>query len=152
MGFKKIMACVDFSHDITPRVLSVSGELAQLMNAKILITYVVDREVPLLISEGIVLPKLELEKFEEMYRLLEEKSREKVEGAARDLAEEWQVEVEPLVLVGEPFDEILEKSREEGVDLIVVGSHGKKGIERLLMGSVSEKVARKAQCSVLVVR
>ncbi len=152
MGFKKIMACVDFSHDITPRVLSVSGELAQLMNAKILITYVVDREVPLLISEGIVLPKLELEKFEEMYRLLEEKSREKVERAARDLAEEWQVEVEPLVLVGEPFDEILEKSREEGVDLIVVGSHGKKGIERLLMGSVSEKVARKAQCSVLVVR
>ncbi len=152
MGFKKIMTCVDFSHDITPRVLSVSGELAQLMGARILLTFVVEREVPLLISEGIVLPKFELDKFEEMYRLLEEKSRAKVEAAARDLAQEWDVEVDPVVLVGEPFDMILEKAEEEQVDLIVVGSHGKKGIERLLLGSVSEKVARKAKCSVLVVR
>jgi len=152
MGFKRIVACVDLSHDITNRVLTVSGELAQLMKAKILLTYVVEREVPLLISEGIVLPKVELEKFEGMYRLLEDKSREKMEGLARELAEEWQVEVEPVVLVGEPFDMILEKAEEEGADLIVVGSHGKKGIERLLLGSVSEKVARKAKCSVLVVR
>ncbi len=152
MGFKKIMACVDFSHDITPRVMAVAGELAQLMGSRVLLTYVVEREVPLLISEGIVLPKVELEKFEEMYRLLEEKSREKVEAAAQKLAQDWKVDVEPVVLMGEPFDMILEKSEEEKVDLIIVGSHGKKGIERLLLGSVSEKVARKAKCSVLVVR
>ena len=152
MGFKKIMACVDFSHDITPRVMAVAGELAQLMGSRVLLTYVVEREVPLLISEGIVLPKVELEKFEEMYRLLEEKSREKVEAAAQKLAQDWKVDVEPVVLMGEPFDMILEKAEEEKVDLIVVGSHGKKGIERLLLGSVSEKVARKAKCSVLVVR
>ena len=152
MGFKKIMACVDFSHAITPRVMAVAGELAQLMGARILLTYVVEREVPLLISEGIVLPKVELEKFEEMYRLLEEKSREKVEAAAQKLAQDWKVNVEPVVLMGEPFDMILEKAEEEKVDLIIVGSHGKKGIERLLLGSVSEKVARKAKCSVLVVR
>ncbi len=152
MGFKKIMACVDFSHDITPRVMAVAGELAQLMGARVLLTYVVEREVPLLISEGIVLPKVELEKFEEMYRLLEEKSREKVEAAAQKLAQDWNVDVEPVVLMGEPFDMILEKAEEEKVDLIIVGSHGKKGIERLLLGSVSEKVARKAKCSVLVVR
>ncbi len=152
MGFKKIMACVDFSHDITPRVMAVAGELAQLMGSRVLLTYVVEREVPLLISEGIVLPKVELEKFEEMYRLLEEKSREKVEAAAQKLAQDWKVNVEPVVLMGEPFDMILEKAEEEKVDLIIVGSHGKKGIERLLLGSVSEKVARKAKCSVLVVR
>ncbi len=152
MGFKKIMACVDFSHDITPRVMAVAGELAQLMGARVLLTYVVEREVPLLISEGIVLPKVELEKFEEMYRLLEEKSREKVEAAAQKMVQEWNVDAEPVVLMGEPFDMILEKAEEEKVDLIVVGSHGKKGIERLLLGSVSEKVARKAKCSVLVVR
>ena len=152
MGFKKIMACVDFSHDITPRVMAVAGELAQLMGSRVLLTYVVEREVPLLISEGIVLPKVELEKFEEMYRLLEEKSREKVEAAAQKLAQDWKVDVEPVVLMGEPFDMILEKAEEEKVDLIIVGSHGKKGIERLLLGSVSEKVARKAKCSVLVVR
>ncbi len=152
MGFEKIMTCVDFSHDISPKVLAVAGELAQLMKAKILLTYVVERDVPLLISEGIVLPQVELEKFEEMYQILEEKSREKVESMAQELAEEWQVEVKPVVLVGEPFDMILEKGEEEGVDLIVVGSHGKKGIERILLGSVSEKVARKAKCSVLVVR
>ena len=152
MGFKKIMTCVDFSHDITPRVMKVAGELAQLMGSQVLLLYVVEREVPLLISEGIVLPKVELDKFEEMYRLLEERSQAKVEAAAQEMAQEWQVEVTPVVLVGEPFDMILEKAEEEKVDLIVVGSHGKKGIERLLLGSVSEKVARKAKCSVLVVR
>ena len=152
MGFKKIMTCVDFSHDITPRVMRVAGELAQLMGSQVLLLYVVEREVPLLISEGIVLPKVELDKFEEMYRLLEERSQAKVEAAAQEMAQEWQVEVTPVVLVGEPFDMILEKAEEEKVDLIVVGSHGKKGIERLLLGSVSEKVARKAKCSVLVVR
>ncbi len=152
MGFKKIMTCVDFSHDITPKVMKVAGELAQLMGSQVLLLYVVEREVPLLISEGIVLPKVELDKFEEMYRLLEERSQAKVEAAAQEMAQEWQVEVTPVVLVGEPFDMILEKAEEEKVDLIVVGSHGKKGIERLLLGSVSEKVARKAKCSVLVVR
>ncbi len=151
MSFNKIMACVDFS-ETSHRVVKVAGELASLTKAQTLLVHVVEREVPLLVSEGIVIPKIEIEKFNEMYRVLEKKAREKVEEIAQEMQEEWKVEVAPCILVGEPFDLILDKAEEEKVDLIVVGSHGKKGVERLLLGSVSEKVARKARCSVLVVR
>lgn len=151
MSFDKIMACVDFS-EISHRVVKVAMELASLAKAQVLIVHVVEKEVPLLVSEGIVIPKVEIEKFNEIYRIMEEKAKEKLKEMTKEIQGEWKVEVTPFVLVGEPFDLLLDKAEEEKVNLIVVGSHGKKGVERLLLGSVSEKVARKAPCSVLVVR
>ena len=56
------------------------------------------------------------------------------------------------VEVGVPFVEIVRAARESGTDLIVMGSHGRTGLEHLLIGSVAERVVRKAPCSVLVVR
>jgi nucleotide-binding universal stress UspA family protein len=151
MSFKKIMACVDFSK-ISHQVVKVAGELANLAKAQALFVHVVEKEIPILVSEGIVIPQVEIEKCNEIYRILEEKAKETLEEMAKEIEGEWKVEVTPFVLVGEPFDLLLDKAEEEKVDLIVVGSHGKKGVERILLGSVSEKVARKAYCSVLVVR
>jgi len=54
--------------------------------------------------------------------------------------------------VGEPREFILDEAQTWGADLIVLGSHGRHGLERLLMGSVSESVAIYAHCSVEVVR
>lgn len=51
-----------------------------------------------------------------------------------------------------PADEILELAREVGADLIVVGSHGLTGLERLLVSSISEKIVREAGCSVEIAR
>jgi nucleotide-binding universal stress UspA family protein len=51
-----------------------------------------------------------------------------------------------------PADAILEQAQEDGASLIVVGSHGRGAVERFLLGSVSERVARYAHCSVLVAR
>lgn len=53
---------------------------------------------------------------------------------------------------GDPLPVLLEAAREEGADLIVVGSHGYGAFDRLLLGSVSENLLRHAPCSVLVVR
>jgi len=53
---------------------------------------------------------------------------------------------------GDARSEILEAGKEWRADLIVLGSHGRKGLEHLLMGSVSEAVARHADCSVEIVR
>jgi nucleotide-binding universal stress UspA family protein len=53
---------------------------------------------------------------------------------------------------GEPRTEILDKAKAWGADLIVLGSHGRQGWDRLLMGSVAESVALHAHCSVQVVR
>jgi nucleotide-binding universal stress UspA family protein len=55
-------------------------------------------------------------------------------------------------LRGLPADEILRFAEQEGFDLIVLGSHGRTGFARLLMGSVAEELIRKACCPVLVVK
>ncbi len=56
------------------------------------------------------------------------------------------------VQVGDPKSTILEVSEEWHADLIVLGSHGRKGMDRFLLGSVSEAIARHAHCSVEIVR
>jgi nucleotide-binding universal stress UspA family protein len=51
-----------------------------------------------------------------------------------------------------PAKEILELAREVGADLIVVGCHGFKGLERVMLGSVSERIVREARCAVVIAR
>lgn len=53
---------------------------------------------------------------------------------------------------GDPAAAILKSARETGADLIVMGTHGRTGLRRLLMGSVAEQVLRKASCPVLTIR
>jgi nucleotide-binding universal stress UspA family protein len=54
--------------------------------------------------------------------------------------------------VGKPWREILQVASDVEADLVVIGSHGKRTTERLLLGSVSEEVVRKAHCPVFVIR
>ena len=56
------------------------------------------------------------------------------------------------VRIGKPADELLALARDVGADLIIVGSKGLTGVERLVLGSVSEKVVREARCTVEVAR
>ncbi|MFO0915473.1 MAG: universal stress protein [Pirellulales bacterium] len=62
------------------------------------------------------------------------------------------IPVERRVIDGEPGRAILELANTLGVDLIVMGTHGRSGIRRLLMGSVAEEVLRGAKCPVLTYR
>ena len=62
------------------------------------------------------------------------------------------MDVEALVVQGIPFVEIISTAKKNDVDMIVLGSHGRTGITHMMMGSVSEKVVRKAPCPVLTVR
>jgi len=62
------------------------------------------------------------------------------------------LEGEVVVLHGSPFEGIVSAARDQGVDLIVMGSHGRTGLPHLLLGSVAERVVRLAPCPVLVTR
>ncbi len=61
-------------------------------------------------------------------------------------------DVEKMVVRGVPFVEIIKTAKERQADLIVIGTHGRTGIDHMLFGSTAEKVVRKAACPVLTVR
>jgi nucleotide-binding universal stress UspA family protein len=60
--------------------------------------------------------------------------------------------VERRLIVGDPATEILRVAQEEPCDVIVMGTHGRTGLGRLLMGSVAEQVVRRASCPVLTIK
>jgi universal stress protein A len=73
-------------------------------------------------------------------------------AAAADKLRKAGFTVETLLSEGDVRSAIIDNAAEKKADLIVVGSHGRKGLDRFLMGSVSEFVARHAPCSVEIVR
>ena len=77
---------------------------------------------------------------------------EKNAKAVKEAAQKEGVAVKAFVLSGKPADAIIETAQDKNADLIVLGSHGRTGIERLLMGSVAERVIVTASCAVLVVK
>lgn len=62
------------------------------------------------------------------------------------------IPVHHAFLEGDPASEIVRYAADAGIDVIVIGTHGRTGVDRLVMGSVAEKVMREAPCSVLVVK
>ncbi len=63
-----------------------------------------------------------------------------------------EIPVERRLLSGDPADAIIRLAETEHIDLIVMGTHGRRGLNRLLMGSVAEAVVRAAPCPVLTVK
>lgn len=62
------------------------------------------------------------------------------------------ITIRPVLANGNPFLEIVQYAKENGIDIIVLGTHGRTGMAHMFMGSIAEKVVRKAHCPVLTVR
>jgi nucleotide-binding universal stress UspA family protein len=60
--------------------------------------------------------------------------------------------VEHRVYTGDPAEAVISAARDGGCDLVVVGTHGRRGLKRLVLGSVAERIVREAPCDVLVAR
>ena len=84
---------------------------------------------------------------------LDQSTREQLEKKLlAEIPEEIQNRVETTILFGVPFLEIIMAARDKNIDLIVIGTHGRTGLAHMIMGSVAEKVVRKAPCPVLSVK
>ncbi len=70
----------------------------------------------------------------------------------RERAESAVIAAETFVKEGEPHEIIVELANDKNADVIFMGSHGRTGITRILMGAVTERVIGKSSCPVLVVR
>jgi nucleotide-binding universal stress UspA family protein len=139
--FKKILIATDGSKR-TQNAVETGLEIARVHQSKVNAVYVVDTvtftSVPMDVT------------WENMYQLLKEEGEEAV-GRVKAAAPPG-VEVETHVLEGNPALEITKFAKDSDCDLIVVGTLGKSGIDRILLGSVAEKVVRIAPCPVLVIR
>lgn len=88
---------------------------------------------------------------DELRERAEERAADLFEEAA-EIADEQGVEIETQTAVGDPSREIVAYAEEHDVDQIVIGSHGRSPMSRILLGSVAEKVTRRAPVPVTVVR
>jgi len=139
--FKKILIATDGSKR-TQNAVETGLEIARVHQSKVSAVYVVDTvtftSVPMDVT------------WENMYQLLKEEGEEAV-GRVKAAAPAG-IDVETHVLEGNPALEITKFAKDNDCDLIVVGTLGKSGIDRILLGSVAEKVVRIAPCPVLVIR
>jgi nucleotide-binding universal stress UspA family protein len=144
MEMKKILFATDYS-EASHNSLQFATSLARDMGAKLLIAHVSERE---LYPVG--------EHFDEEPQA----SPAELRDLETILPTDPQVEYEHCLVYGEPgsaatvkpAEEIVKLATREHVDAIVLGTHGRSGLSRLLMGSVAESVVRNAPCPVVTVK
>jgi nucleotide-binding universal stress UspA family protein len=79
-------------------------------------------------------------------------SRTQLERFIQEHLADAGLKLQSDVVLGRPFLEIIRYARENNIDLIIMGTHGRGGIQHVLLGSVAERVVRKAPCPVLTIR
>jgi len=143
MEIKKILCPVDFS-EISANALEYAVFLASHHHADLLLLHVVehlhefDHYQILVFTPQELIEKMEKQVYEELRKLTEPIKK--------------TIKVETVIRQGKAFVEIIREAKEKDMDMIVMGSHGRTGISHMLIGSVAEKVVRKAHCPVLIVR
>ena len=140
--FKKILFPVDLS-EVSPKLVPYVKEMAATFGAEVHLLFVARI---LQHFASIYVPHPSVNKFE----------AEIVKGAKQKLQEfvEEQFESDSCtarVVLGDPAEEILNYAQAEGIDLIIIGTHGRKGLERIIFGSVAERVLKKSPVPVLTV-
>ncbi len=142
INLKRILCPIDHS-ECSKEALKYAVSFAMKDNAKLYLLHVVDIRT---FNESIDAMSKQIPD-EETLKQLKIKLLDCIPEEIRD-----DMNVEALVIQGIPFAEIISTARSNNIDMIVLGSHGRTGIVHMMMGSVSEKVVRKAPCSVLTVK
>jgi nucleotide-binding universal stress UspA family protein len=134
---------LDFSEH-ADKALQYAIELAQKVPARLTLLHVI-HTMPLGVTEiGASLPYAYLQEMEADIAQAMDAYLQRVQAA--------KLQGEVKTVHGVPFQEIVECAKAGKVDLIIMGTHGRTGLQHALLGSVAEKVVRLAPCSVLVTR
>ncbi len=152
--FKKILWATDFS-DHARHAGQRALQCAQCSEGTVYALAVVDPEDLPLILDNVPDPFISQAQEEQLDRRLEQQYEQRVlEHLQREVESLGgdDVPVETRLRVGTPWREIVRAAGELEATLIVIGSHGKRSLEELLLGSTVERVTRHANCPVLVVR
>jgi len=140
--YKKILIATDGS-EYTKNSIDYGIDLAKNTQAKLHVLYVIDTAAFASIPMDAA--------WESMYELLKQEGDEATRYAA-ERAEAEGLTVERLTIEGHPAEEIIKYAEKNSINVIVMGTLGKSGLDRFLLGSVAEKVVRASKIPVLVVR
>jgi len=142
--WKRICCPIDFS-DASRAAMEVAADLARRFGAELVLFHAYP--VP-----GYTFPDGSVVASPKMLQELADGAERHLEAWRRDAEVAGASRVEAAKVAGEPAAEIVSFAREQGVDLLVLGTHGRTGLEHALMGSIAERVVRRARCPVLTVR
>ena len=141
ISLSKILVPTDFSEH-SAQAMRYGAELAAKFGAELHLLYVIET-IPYMIEQGAFVPP-------ETEADMEAAAVKQLDGLKMDAATD--LNVVRKANHGSPFVEIVRYTKNNEMDLIVLGTHGWGVITHMLLGSVAEKVVRKAPCPVLTVR
>ena len=140
---RNILCPVDFS-EFSSVALRYATSLGHHFGARIFLHHTLQ------IPQDLLLGSMEATVVQGAYDAQLQADKEKLTAMVESAASEQQ-EIVPLLSEGEPITNILEIIKAQQIDLLVMGTHGHKGFNRLVLGSVTEQVIHEAICPVLVV-
>jgi nucleotide-binding universal stress UspA family protein len=143
MRFTKILCPTDFSPGSQPAV-GAAVQLANATNAELVLAHAWYLTSPLAGGEYVFPPQVTQQLVDDSQRALDD--------AVRGAGTAGATRVSGRLLAGAPWAQIVGLLEAEPFDLCVIGTHGRTGLSRILLGSVAENVVRHAPCSVLTVR
>jgi nucleotide-binding universal stress UspA family protein len=158
LGFERVLCPVDMS-PFALEALKLAAKVAATSTAALYLLHVIDNPYDELYMTPITqadpaLFGLYTDEPARRTKVMSE-ALEHAEVMLKQFAHEWVHDlpkVRYLVASGNPFEKILDTAEDQLIDLIVLGTHGRTGVKRLLIGNVAEKVVRHAPCPVLTVK
>lgn len=140
---KNILLPTDFSK-LSLSAAQHAVDLAKQYGAKIHLMHVIEKTPPILTIHSLDLSE------EKIIKSIEDDARESLNSTAAKLRES-RADIQTVLKKGLDYEEIVNYSQQNGIDVIVIATHGRTGILHTLIGSVAEKVIRYAKCPVLVI-
>lgn len=143
--YERVLLPVDGS-EVSNLAAKRGFELAGILGSEVNLLYVIDMAIT-------TLPDAEsgLVNYDVLRKSFKEQGEKVLGGLAAD-GKGRGLKVETHIAEGDVHDEIVKYADEKKAGLIIMGTHGRRGINRLLLGSVAESVARRAHCAVLLIR
>ncbi len=138
---KSILVPIDFS-EVSPILVKWAKGFAKQLNAKIILVYVLE---DLSAYEGIF---VDVKTLTELENTLYEGAKRAMEDFLKEHFSDF-ADVEPVLAKGDVVETILRVAQEKEADLIVIGTHGRKGLDRILFGSVAEGVVKNSPIPVI---
>jgi len=148
ISYDKILVPIDFSEH-SKRTVSYAIKTASKYKATIYLLHVF--QIPDYVVTPYARRRQNCAEMHSHVDTAEREARETLQEYAEELSKKG-IKVQPHLRVGYPFDEIVLTANHFNVDLIIIGSHGRGTISRLLLGSTAERVVEHALCPVLVVK